>query len=88
MFLIFIITGWSVSFVANGVSAQPYLSDIAPKTLCSSDSFDIRSDTAPTAAPRARLLLVRPTNPAGTVTSPVAATALAAPTAPTARLPK
>ena len=88
MFLIFIIIGWSVSFVANTVSAQPYLSLRAPNTLCSSDSLDTRSDTAPMAAPRAKLLLARPTRPAGIVTRPVAATPLAAATVPTARDPK
>ena len=88
MFFIFIITGWSVSFVASGVSAQPYLSRKAPSTFCSSDSFDIRSDTAPMAAPRAKLLLVRPMRPAGTVTMPVAAAAFAVSIVPAARDPK
>ena len=51
MFFIFIITGWSVSFVDIGVSIQPYLSRNAPKAFCSSDSLDTRSDTAPIPAP-------------------------------------
>ena len=88
MFFIFIITGWSVSFVASGVSNQPYLSRNAPIAFCSSDSLDTRSDTAPTAAPLAILLPAKAVKLAGKVTIPVAAAPLAATTVPTANDPK
>ena len=88
MFLSFIIIGWSVSFVDNGVSIQPYLSRNAAKAFCSSDSLDIRSDTAPTAAPRNTLLLARPARLAGTDTTPAATAPFAASIVPAARDPK
>ena len=88
IFFSFITTGWSVSFVDIGVSIQPYLSRNAAKAFCSSDSFDIRSDTAPTAAPLTILPFDNASKPAGIVTAPVATAALAAATVPSARVPK
>ena len=88
MFFIFMTTGWSVSFVDIGVSAHPYLSRNAPNAFCSSDSFDTRSDTAPTAAPLIMLPFDSASIPAGIVTAPVATAALAAATVPTASVPK
>ena len=86
--MIFIVTGESVSFVDIIVSAQPYLSRNAPNAFCSSDSFDIRSDTAPTVAPLTRLLAANAVSPAGIDKIPVAAAPLAASTVPAARDPK
>ena len=77
-----------MSLVAKGVSTQPYRSRNAPNAFCSSDSFDIRSDTAPIAAPLTRLLLANAVSPAGTVISPVAAAPFAASIVPAARDPK
>ena len=88
MFFIFIITGWSVSLVASGVSNQPYLSRNAPIAFISSDSLDTRSDTAPIAAPLAMLLPAIAVKLAGKVTIPVAAIPLAASTVPAAIDPK
>ena len=88
IFFIFIITGWSVSLVASGVSNQPYLSRNAPIAFIPSDSLDTRSDTVPYAAALARLLPAIPVKPAGIDIIPVAAIPFAANIVPAVSEPK